>query len=264
MTREVPAYSTAEYAPKAADYCVCVFVINENGKLLKQLDAMRPHAIALDVVVADGGSTDGSTERKELEPRGVNTLLVKTGPGKLGAQMRMAFDWALKRGYRGVITMDGNGKDGPEALSDFAAKLAEGYDHVQGSRFLPGGVSENLPLSRWLGVKLLHAPAIALASRFPYTDTTNGFRAYSARFLGDERVAAFRDVFAGYELHYYLAIRAARLGFRVAELPVARRYPAHGPVPTKISPIRGNLRVIGCLFNACLGRYDPPRVRTGA
>ena len=29
--------------------------------------------------------------------------------------------------------------------------------------------------------------------------------------------------------------------------------------PTKISPVRGNLRVLKCLFAACLGAYDPPR-----
>jgi hypothetical protein len=62
-----------------------------------------------------------------------------------------------------------------------------------------------------------------------------------------------------YELHYYLAIRAARLGFRVAELPVTRAYPATGPIPTKITPIRGNLRILRQLAAACLGRYDPPR-----
>jgi dolichol-phosphate mannosyltransferase len=255
--REVPAYSADEYRPRSADYCVCVFVINENGKLHKQLDAMRGPAAGLDVVVADGGSSDGSTDRDQLEPRGVNTLLTKTGPGKLGAQMRMAFAWALDRGYRGVVCIDGNGKDGVDALPRFTAALGEGYDHVQGSRFIPGGISENLPRSRYWGLKLLHVPMMRWASRFPYTDTTNGFRAYSAKFLADPRVATFRNVFVGYELHYYLAIRAARLGFRVTEIPVARRYPATGPVPTKISPVRGNLRVIRCLFAACFGRYNP-------
>jgi len=53
-------------------------------------------------------------------------------------------------------------------------------------------------------VRILHAPLVSLASRFRYTDTTNGFRGYSRRFLEDPRVAAFRDVFPGYELHYYL------------------------------------------------------------
>ncbi|MFO0887952.1 MAG: glycosyltransferase family 2 protein [Isosphaeraceae bacterium] len=255
--REVPAYEAKSFRPKSSGYCVCVFVINENGKLLKQLQAMRAHAGQLDVVIADGGSTDGSTAPEVLEPLDVNTLLVKTGPGKLGAQMRMAFAWALDRGYEGVITIDGNNKDGPEALPTFIARLAEGFDHIQGSRFLPGGVSENLPLSRFLGVKLLHAPLMSLAARFRYTDTTNGFRGYSRRFLTDPRVDAFRDVFVGYEYHYYLAIRAARLGFRVVEVPVSRRYPAHGPVPTKISPLRGNFNMLRCLFRACLGAYDP-------
>ena len=253
----MPAFTVAEFAPRSADYCVCVFVINENDKLHKQLAAMRDHCGAVDVVIADGGSTDGSTDHDKLKSLGVNALLTKTGLGKLGAQMRMAFSWALDRGYKGVISMDGNGKDGPEAIPRFVEQLDAGHDHVQGSRFIRGGVSENLPFSRWLGVKLLHAPLISLASRFRYTDTTNGFRGYSRRFLEDGRVAAFRDAFPGYELHYYLAIRAARLGFRVCELPVARRYPAKGPTPTKISPVRGNLRVLGCLFAACLGRFNP-------
>ncbi len=259
--REVPAFTEHAFRPRMADYCVAVFVLNENGRLHRQLDLMAAPANGLDVIIADGGSTDGSTYEKDLVGRGVNTLLVKTGPGRLGAQMRMAFAWALDRGYQGVITMDGNGKDGAEALPRFQAALQEGYDHVQGSRFLPGGVSENLPLIRGLGLRLIHAPSIRRASGFPYTDTTNGFRAYSARFLADARVALFRDVFVGYELHYYLAIQAARLGFRVTEIPVARRYPAHGPVPTKISPVRGNLRVLRCLFAACLGRYNPPKER---
>src|SRR5436309_8374536 len=156
----VPEFNAHVYRSKAADYCVCLFVINEDGKLHGQLGKTLPFLAAADVVIADGGSTDGSTARDTLERLGVNTLLVKTGPGKLGAQMRMAFAWALDRGYRGVVCIDGNGKDGPDAIPRFVEKLEAGYDHVQGSRFLPGGVSENLPLSRWLGVKLLHAPLI--------------------------------------------------------------------------------------------------------
>ncbi|MGL6095521.1 MAG: glycosyltransferase family 2 protein, partial [Fimbriiglobus sp.] len=240
------------------DYALCVFVINENGKLHKQLDKTRPFADTVDVIVADGGSTDGSTDSAILEPLGVNTLLTKTGPGKLGAQMRMAFAWALDRGYKGVVCIDGNGKDGPDAIPRFVETLESGVDHVQGSRFVRGGVSEHLPFSRWLGVRFVHAPLIGLSSGFRYTDTTNGFRGYSRRLLEDPRVALFRDVFTGYELHYYLAIRAARLGLRVCEIPVARKYPSHGPIPTKISPVRGNARVLGCLFRACLGMYDPP------
>src|SRR5262245_8231996 len=174
--RQVPTFTAAEFAPRAADYCVCVFVINENGKLHKQLAAMQPHTANVDVVIADGGSTDGSTDHEKLRSLGVNTLLTKTGPGKLGAQMRMAFAWALDRGYKGVVCIDGNGKDGPDAIPRFVEKLEEGYDHVHGSRFLAGGVCEDLPLSRWLGLKVLHAPLTSLPSRSSYSDTTRRFR----------------------------------------------------------------------------------------
>lgn len=255
---QVPDHRTDEFGPRRSKYCVSIFVINENGKLHKQLDRMREISKSIDVVLADGGSTDGSTEPGVLRSFGVNTLLTKTGPGKLGAQMRMAFAWALRRGYEGVISIDGNNKDSVENIPDFIAKLDDGFDHVQGSRFIPGGVSENLPLSRWLGVKLLHVPMMRWASGFSYTDTTNGFRAYSARLLQDPRVRLFRHELAGYELHYYLALKAPRLGLRTVEIPVARRYPAHGKVPTKISPLRGNMQVIQRLIAVCRGKYDPP------
>lgn len=263
-TREVPAFTAAHYRPRRARYCCAIFVINEGAKLLGQLDRMAPLAGVVDLVVADGGSTDGSTTEATLAPRGVTALLTKTGPGKLSAQMRMAFAWALEQGYDGVITIDGNGKDDTSAVPAFARALDEGYDHLQGSRFVPGGRAIRTPLARYLGIRLLHAPLISLAAGRRYTDTTNGFRAYSARFLADPRVAPFRDVFAAYELHYYLAIRAARLGFRVAELPVTRTYPASGPTPTKIHGLRGNLFVLRTLLAACAGRFDPPHTETGA
>jgi hypothetical protein len=254
---QVPEHRTLELAPRRGRYAVAVFVIDEGRKLLDQLERMRPHCAGLDVVVADGGSRDGSTERAELEPRGVNTLLVKTGPGRLSAQMRMAFAWALRRGYAGVVTIDGNGKDDPSAIPAFAEALDAGADHVQGSRFVAGGRAVRTPPLRLAAIRLLHAPLVSLAARHRYTDTTNGFRAYSRRLLVDPRVAPFRDCFSSYELHYYLAIRAARLGFAVRELPVTRVYPARGPTPTKISPLRGNARVLRDLARACLGRFDP-------
>ena len=104
----------------------------------------------------------------------------------------------------------------------------------------------------------MYAWRVEPTAGFRYTDTTNGFRAYSRRFLLDERVAPFRDVFTGYELHYYLAIRAAQLGFNVCETPVTRAYPQHGRTPTKIRGVRGNLLILRTLWRACRHRYDPP------
>ena len=169
----------------------------------------------------------------------------------------MAIAFALEEGYDGIVVIDGNGKDDIGAIPTMLELLDAGYDHVQGSRYVPGGRGVNTPPLRHLAVRMLHAPLISLAAGTRYTDTTNGFRAYSRRLLADPRVQPLRDIFLGYELHYYLAIRAARLGFRVVETPVTRRYPKTGKTPTKISPVKGNLTVLRTLAAAVTGRFNP-------
>lgn len=255
---QVPQFHHLELRPRLSNVCVCVPVIDEGERIQAQLARMRPLSTTLDIVIADGGSRDGSVSPERLRPHGVRALLTKTGPGRLSAQMRMAIAYGLEQGYSGFVFIDGNNKDDPSAIPSFVRALEEGWDHVQGSRYIPGGRALNTPMMRHFGVKLLHAPLISLAAGFRYTDTTNGFRAYSSKLLLDPRVQPLRDVFSAYELHYYLAIRAARLGLRVRELPTTREYPTGERTPTKISPLKGNLRVLKTLFRAAFVGYNPP------
>ena len=258
---QIPNYIKLEISEKKSKYCVCIFVINEGEKIRKQLQNMQTISQDIDVIVADGGSTDGSLEIDFLKSVSVRTLLTKQSKGKLSAQMRMAFAYAMLDNYEGVITIDGNNKDDPTAIYTFIQALERGCDHLQGSRFIPGGKAINTPWNRYLAIRLIHAPLISIAAGFWYTDTTNGFRAYSRRLLLDPLVAPFRNVFSSYELHYYLAIRAVKLGYFVKELPVTRSYPNKGPIPTKISPIKGNFLVMKTLIKACLHRFNPPDIK---
>lgn len=255
-TWEFPDFKEDILSKKNNKYCVFTFVINEGERIQKQLVKMSEFASDIDIIVADGGSTDGSLELDYLKSCNVRALLTKTGPGKLSAQMRMAFAWALNEGYEGVVVVDGNGKDSIENIPDFIKLLDEGYDHIQGSRFVPGGKAVNTPLSREIGLHLIHAPLISLAARKRHTDTTNGFRAYSRKLLLDESIAVFRDVFMTYELHYHLAIESSRSKtYRTVETPVARTYPKKGKTPTKISPVKGNVHVMAVLLRAVTGKY---------
>ena len=133
----VPAFDCAEFAPRRTRYCVLIPIINEGERIVRELERARAAGACrdADVIICDGGSTDGSTANDALRALGVNTLLVKRGPGRQGAQLRMGIWFALERGYEGVVTVDGNNKDGVEAVHDFLARLDEGYDLVQGSRF---------------------------------------------------------------------------------------------------------------------------------
>ena len=208
-------------------------------------------------MICDGGSTDGSLEERKLRKLSVNTLLVKKDKGKQGAQLRMGIYWALRRGYRGVITIDGNHKGSIEDIPRFIRKLEEGYDLVQGSRFVRGGRAVNTPFVRNIAVRLIHAPVISLTAGQRFTDTTNAYRAYSARYLSDDRVAPLRDIFMTYELLAYLSVRATQLGYRACEIPVTRAYPRRGKTPTKISFLKGNSELMKILFLNFLGAYNP-------
>jgi dolichol-phosphate mannosyltransferase len=255
---ELPSSSCIFSGARGSRYCILIPVINEGERIIRQLEGMKSARLELDIVIVDGGSTDGSLEPQRLRSElGVHSLLLKTGRGRLSAQLRIGMAWALAHGYEGIVTIDGNGKDDFRAIAGFVAKLEVGFDHVQGSRYLPGGVAENTPLDRELGVRLLHAPLISLGAGVRYTDTTNGFRAFSRRLLLDVRVRPFRAIFDSYNLHFYLAVRAPRLGFRVCEIPVARRYPRVGPAPSKISGWLGKLHILKQTVVAACGGYNP-------
>jgi glycosyltransferase involved in cell wall biosynthesis len=257
---QLPQHRVDEFFPKTKDYCVGIPIINEGERIRSQLHRMSECGVPkiADVLIFDGGSKDGSLDEPFLRAKSVRTLITKLGPGKQGAQLRMGLAYALRQGYRGIVTIDGNGKDSVESIPSFVEALESGIDFVQGSRYLPGGAAVNTPFLRHWAVKLIHIPVLNVASGFHYTDTTNAFRGYSRRLLLDPRVQPFRDVFMTYELLAYFSVRAPRLGFKTVELPVSRRYPSSGKTPTKISSFRGNFLLMKILWGALTGAYNPP------
>ena len=257
----VPKFEVEVLREKRCNYCLLIPIINEGDRIIRELQTAKYHNIAscVDIIICDGGSTDGCTELQRLKELDVNTLLTKLDTGKQGAQLRMGIYYALKKGYQGIITIDGNNKDSIEDVPKFVEKLEQGYDFVQGSRFIKGGRAINTPIVRYISVRLLHAPIISFTARKWFTDTTNAYRAYSRRYLTHKEVQPLRDIFMTYELLAYLSVRATQIGMKAVEIPVTRAYPAKGKTPTKISPIRGSIELFTILFYNLFGKYNPSK-----
>ena len=256
---EPPLWTTHELHPKRTRYCVCITTLNEGERIRSQLQAMKANSGLADIVLADGRSTDGSTDFSFLREMNVRALLVTDEKG-LGTATRMGLAFALEQGYAGVVTVDGNGKDGVEALPLFLEGLDQDFDLVQGSRFRPGAHHENTPLSRQIAIRGVMSPLLLLGCGFHYTDPTNAFRAMSVRFLTDPRLQPLRRSFVRFDLQIYLIYRAAKLRFRIKEIPVRRVYPAGGEIPTKIHGWRPWLLIMRELFGVILGRCNPPSI----
>ena len=254
--RELPTYNIYEFQPRQSRYAVLIPVLEEGERLLNQLRRMEFLRGKGDIVIGDGGSKDTCGDPNVIKTFAVRALLVKTSAGKQSAQLRMLLDYASNQGYEGFVLIDGNNKDGVDAIPNFFEAMDQGFDYIQGSRFLEGGEELNTPWDRKLAASLLHAPLISLAAGFHYTDTTNGFRALTRRVALDPRMQLFRAVFHSYEMHSYMAVRIPRLGFRVKELPVTRVYPK-GATPSKIRGLGGRVEMFKILFKAALSRYNP-------
>jgi dolichol-phosphate mannosyltransferase len=222
---------------------------NEESKFQDWVDRLSL-PVADKILAVNDGSTDGGPDY--LRARGIEVL---NRPRRgIGACIRECVAYAREHGYDILVVMAGNGKDDPaEVPRLIEAILSGGADYVQGSRFLPGGSSPNLPLFRRVSIRLLSL-LFSLGTGRRCTDLTNGFRAYRISLLDDHRIDIEQDWLDTYEFEYYVHWKAYRLGYAVAEVPVTKRYPGQRGVEyTKIRPVTGWWRMLRPLILLELG-----------
>ena len=206
-------------------------VFNE-GAAAADLARRMPPAVSRTVVV-DDGSTDGGCD---LAARAGATVLSHGRNRGIGAAIRSGLDEARADGCDVAVVMAGNGKDRPEEIPLLLAKIDEGYDYVQGSRFMEGGHSVRLPLMRGLLIRAFTL-MFRMLTGFDGTDVTNGFRAYRLALLDDPRIRIEQRWLDRYELEYYLHWKFITLGYRVREVAVSKTYPARRSSYSKIRPV---------------------------
>ncbi len=237
------------------DYVVYVFAYNE-GDLLRSLMEKFPPVSQreYDVMIGDDGSTDGVVTGDFLEVYGVRGATRLARNMGLSKNIQVALQWLQGQGYKGVVFINGNDRDNPEAIPRFLGALENGFGYVQGSRFVAGGRAVNTPLVRHLAIRFLHAPLFSLLVRQWMTDTTNGFRAFSSAVLFDQRCNFMQEEFKQYEIEQYLGWKAKNMGYRITEVPVTRAYP-EGSYTSHIRPGMGWWHMLRPLLELMLGKY---------
>ncbi len=252
----LPSFSSQEFSSKTCEYAIVLITWNEGNKLKKQLDDLQEYLHHVDLILVDGNSSDGSTEVEFLKSKNVRTLLNCNEVG-IGKALRVGLAYSVKENYKGILTIDCNGKDGVDAIPRIIEKLDQDFDLVQASRFMKGGIHKNTPVFRMLGIHLVIIPSLFIGSGFWFTDPTNGFKGLSRNYLLDDRVQPFRDVFERFNMQFYLNYCAPKNQFKVVEIPASRTYPDDGSLPTKIHGISTHFRIIYEILKTCTGGYNP-------
>ncbi len=197
---------------------VIIPTFNELSTLPVIVSRVRSSVPEADILVADDNSPDGTGRVADELAAADDHIHVMHRLGKegLGAAYLAGFAWALQAGYDVVVEMDADGSHQPEQLPRLLDALRTA-DLVLGSRWVPGGRTENWPKSRQL-ISRGGTAYTRLMLGVPIQDATGGYRAFRADTL--RKLDLHEVASQGYCFQIDLAWRAVQRGLTVREVPI--------------------------------------------
>lgn len=185
------------------------------GRLVAEVLQVVPEAHLL---IIDDGSPDGTGDIADALAAADPRIHAEHRTGKLGLGTAYihGFKWALARGYEYVFEMDADFSHQPKFLPDFL-RAAEDHDLVLGSRYIPGGGTENWTWQRQLISRGGNTYARTVLW-LPFKDLTGGFKCFRRRVLEALDLDGIQQ--KGYGFQIELTYRAHKKGFRIAQVPI--------------------------------------------
>lgn len=219
----------------------CPIAFNEENKIGSVVSRFNPDDVD-EILVIDDGSTDRTPEI--AEEAGARVLRLDKRGG-VGQAIRKAIEYARKKSFDIIVITAGNDKDRPSEIPRLLKPIIEdGYEFVQGSRYLPSGDYGNMPEYRLVATKYVHPLLMRIATGRPITDSTNGFRAFKLNVLDHPEIDIYQEWLDAYELEVYILYKVLSLGLKFTEVPVTKVYPEHNLGYTKMVPLVSWWRII--------------------
>jgi len=199
------------------DTTICLPTYNERENLEAMLRALAP--LDVNVLVVDDNSPDGTGEIADrlAAELGFVSVLHREHKEGLGPAYLAGFRRALADGADFVLEMDCDFSHNPADVPRLIDACRQGADLALGSRYIPGGGTENWGLGRRIvswGGSFYARVLLGVRVR----DLTGGFKCYRRRVL---ETIALDDIHSkGYAFQIEGTYRTIRKGFRVVEVPI--------------------------------------------
>ena len=172
-----------------------------------------------ELLFVDDNSPDGTgallDELAAAQPR--IHVMHRAGKLGLGTAYIEGFGWGLARGFDYLFEMDADGSHDPKYLPQMLALAEDGADVVVGSRYVPGGGTQNWGLGRKIlsrGGSLYARTILGVELR----DVTAGFICWRRAAL--EAIDLSTITSNGYSFQIEMKYRALQRNLRVVETPI--------------------------------------------
>ena len=237
-----PVGATPSSPAPPASVPLIIPALNEAENLPWVLE--RIPACVDEVILVDGRSTDDTVAVAQRCRPGIR-VIQQRGRGK-GLALRTGFD-AATGDY--IVMMDADGSMHPAEIDDFVTALADGYQFVKGSRYLPEAGSTDITRLRDWGNRCL-LTAVNTMFAVPFSDLCYGFVAFRRDVLPLLGLTAH-----GFEIETELILHAVKARLRIAEVPSMELERRNGV--SNLSTFRDGGRVLRTLTRERLRRRPP-------
>jgi glycosyltransferase involved in cell wall biosynthesis len=179
--------------------------LNEENNLPILLKELKKLKLIDEIIVVDGYSEDKTVE----VAKNFDCMVLYDNKGK-GSALRKGMNVA-----HGdiIISMDADNSMLSDEIYLLIAGIEAGYDVCMGSRFIQGGGTEDMSLSRKLGNKFF-VFLVNLIWHMNYSDLCYGYRSFKKSCI--KKLDLKHD---GFGIETEISIKAAKRGLKVLEVP---------------------------------------------
>jgi dolichol-phosphate mannosyltransferase len=197
---------------------VALATYNERDNLASLVQEIRTTVASADILIMDDHSPDGTGALADalaaVDPR----IQVSHRPGKLGlgTALLKIMRHALAKDYDYLVTMDADFSHHPRYLPELLRGMDQA-DVMIGSRYVPGGGTENWPWSRRMMSRATNA-LVRLMLGMPVRDASGNYRCYRVALLRSANLDDFLS--RGYSFQQEALYRCWLAGTRLGETPI--------------------------------------------
>lgn len=192
--------------------------------------------IVEEVVIIDDGSTDDT--RREAEKAGARVISHPENRGK-GAALKTGFQYALRKGFEAVITMDGDEQHDWREIPSFLNKAQENQaDIIIGNRM---GNVRNMPFVR-LWTNRITSRILSAIAHQRIEDSQSGYRLIKKEVLRNIDLTT-----SDFDTESEILIKASRRGYGITYIPIRTIY--KDELVSKIKPVKDTIRFIKLIFS---------------